>query len=35
MNMGATPAVYVTLCRETERPLPCAGSTAQGNGLMC
>ncbi len=33
MNMGATLAVYATLCRETGRPFYFPGSAAQWNGL--
>lgn len=33
MNMGATLAVYATLCRETGRPFRFPGSTAQWEGL--
>jgi nucleoside-diphosphate-sugar epimerase len=33
MNMGATLAVYATLCREIRRPFRFPGSAAQWNGL--
>ena len=33
MNMGATLAVYATLCRETGRPFRFPGSAMQWNGL--
>ena len=33
MNMGATLAVYATICRETGRPFRFPGSAAQWNGL--
>jgi nucleoside-diphosphate-sugar epimerase len=33
MNMGATLAVYASICRETGRPFRFPGSAAQWNGL--
>jgi len=33
MNMGATLAVYASICRETGRPFTFPGSAAQWNGL--